>query len=245
VSDPTHPVKERAPSASPDLTSEPVELAPSEIAATGVALEALSPARRAVLDAMKLAGETSAEDLARRVGVTVAAVRQHLAALDEAGLIAHRDERPGPGRPRRRYCLAPAAEAFWPKRYGQLAVQLLDAGEEAHPGLVDEMFAVRRVDRTRRAVERLGRRGFDARVRELATILDEDGYLAACEQLGRGHWRIVEHNCAILDVAQRFGVACRTELAFLRDALPDADVVRVEHMISGGHVCAYDVRRRA
>jgi DeoR family suf operon transcriptional repressor len=225
-------------------TSEPVELAPSETAATGVAQQSLSPGRRAVLDALKREGEVSAEQVAETVGVTVAAVRQHLAALESHGLVAHRDERPGPGRPRRRYCLTPAAEAYWPKRYGQLTVQLLGAAEDAHPGLVDEVFDHRRAERSARAAARLAGLGFDARVRALAAVLDEDGYLADCERLGAGHWRIVEHNCAILDVARQYGAACRSELAFLREALPDAEVERVAHMMSGAHICAYDVRRR-
>ena len=224
--------------------SEPVELAPSETAAAAVAQQALSPGRRAVLDGLKRGGEVSAEQLAQGVGVTVAAVRQHLASLEADGLVAHRDERSGPGRPRRRYCLTPAAEHLWPKRYGELTVQLLGAAESTHPGLVDEVFEERRAERTARARGRLAGRGFDARVRELATILDEDGYVAESERVGRGHWRIVEHNCAILDVARRFGAACRSELAFLRDALPDAEIVRVQHIVAGSHVCAYDIRRR-
>ncbi len=81
-------------------------------------------------------------------------------------------------------------------------------------------------------------------MRELAAVLDEDGYLAACEQLGPGRWRVVEHNCAILDVAERFGAACSSELAFLRDALADAEVQRTAHMMAGAHVCAYEIRLR-
>jgi DeoR family suf operon transcriptional repressor len=91
---------------------------------------------------------------------------------------------------------------------------------------------------------RLEGRSFDDRVRELADVLDDDGYLASCEQLRPGRWRVVEHNCAILDVAERYGAACASELAFLRDALPEADVNRTAHMMAGAHVCAYDIRLR-
>ena len=51
---------------------------------------------------------------------------------------------------------------------------------------------------------------------ELTRILDEDGYLADAERLDDGSWRIVEHNCAILGVAARYGQACSSELEFLR-----------------------------
>jgi DeoR family suf operon transcriptional repressor len=225
--------------------SEAVELAPSEHAGLAVALDNLPPGRRAVLSALKQQGEGSAEEVAAVLGVTVSAVRQHLVPLEENGLVAHRDERPGPGRPRRYYCLAPKAESLWPKRYGQLANQLLTFIDDADPQLVEQAFEHRRQARAERARARLEGRSFDDRVRELASILDDDGYLASCERRGPGVWRVVEHNCAILDVAERYGEACSSELAFLRDALPDADVQRVAHMMAGAHVCAYEIKRRA
>ncbi len=82
--------------------SEPIELAPSETAGSGIGLNAMSSGRRALLSAIKQSGEASAEQLAGEVGVTVGALRQQLVSLEAEGLIAHRDERPGPGRPRRR-----------------------------------------------------------------------------------------------------------------------------------------------
>ncbi len=223
-------------------SSEPVELAPSETAGSGVGLGAMSSGRRALLAAIKQTGEASAEQLAAEVGVTVGAVRQQLASLEAEGLIAHRDERPGPGRPRRRYCLTPAAEALWPKRYGQLANQLLGFVEQDSPDLIERIFERRRGDRVRRATARLQGLSFDDRVRELTRILDEDGYLAECQPGGDGSWLVVEHNCAILDVARRYGAACSSELAFLRAVLPDVAVERTKHKMAGDFVCAYELR---
>jgi DeoR family suf operon transcriptional repressor len=220
--------------------SEPVELAPIETAGDAVGLTAFSDGARRLLEELKQVGDASADELADMAGVTVSAVRQTLRPLQDAGLVAHRDERPGPGRPRRRYCLAPASEALWPKRYGQLTNQLLGFIGEVAPELVEEAFARRGAERVDRASLRLDGRPFDGRVRELAVILDEDGYLADCRPIDGG-WLITEHNCAILDVAQRYGSACRSEIAFLRAVLPGARVERVSHMIAGAHVCAYEV----
>ncbi len=221
------------------------DFAPVERAGTAVALSSLAPGRRAVLEHIKHEGEASAEQIADAVGVTVGAVRQHVAALEAQGLVAHRDERPGPGRPRRRYCLTPAAEVLWPKRYGQLANQLLGQIELSDPALVNLAFERRGQERVNRARARLEGKSFDERVKELTRILDEDGYLADCEKLDGGSWRVVEHNCAILDVARRYGVACSTEIAFLRAAMPDAEIERVRHIMAGDHVCAYSVRPAA
>ena len=83
-----------------------------------------------------------------------------------------------------------------------------------------------------------------AKVDELARILDEDGYLATAERVARDHFRVVEHNCAITDVARRYGQACTSEIDFIRAVLPEATVERTSHIIEGARHCAYDVRRR-
>jgi DeoR family suf operon transcriptional repressor len=226
----------------PGRSSEPVELAPTETAGSAVGLNAVSAGRRAVLAAIKQAGDASADQLAADVGVTAGAVRQQIAALEADGLVAHRDDRPGPGRPRRRYCLTPAAEALWPKRYGQLANQVLGFVEQDSPDLIEKIFERRRDDRLKRAESRLHGLSFANRVRELTGILEEDGYLAESVLTDDGSWLVIEHNCAILDVARRYGAACTSEFAFLRAAMPDAEVQRVKHKMAGDFVCAYRMR---
>ena len=190
-------------------SSGPVELAPTEAAGRATALAGLPSGRRAVLTRLKSAGEATADRLADDLGVTVGAVRQQLAPLGEAGLVAHRDERRGPGRPRRWYCLTPAAESLFPKRYGQLTNQLLGFIEEADP-----RPGHRRLRAAGRAAPGRGPPlvwpvvRFDEQVKELARILDEDGYLADCEPAVEGSWLVIERNCAILDVARHHREAC-------------------------------------
>jgi DeoR family suf operon transcriptional repressor len=225
----------------PPRTSEPIELAPSESAGQQIALAELAPGRRAVLTRLKSWGEATADGLADDLGITVGAVRQQLGPLSNAGLVAHRDERLGPGRPRRWYCLTPAAEALFPKRYGQLANQLLGFIEDSDPDLVASAFERRAEQRRERAAARLTGRDFEGRVRELARILDEDGYLADCEPGGDGSWLVTERNCAILDVARHHRQACSSELAFLQAVLPDANVERVAHVLGGARRCAYRI----
>ena len=217
----------------------------------GPALAELPPTRRALLVELRKRGEARAEELSVALGVTVGAVRQHLQGLAAADLVAHREQRAGPGRPRHVYRLAPAAEGLFPRTYGELTVELLDYVGDEDPGLIARAFERRRRARVERARERLAGLDFDARVAEVTRVLDEDGYLAEAERLAADPatgapegWRILEHNCAILAVAQRYGHACGAELAFLREVLPDADVTRVSHILTGAHACAYEVRRR-
>ena len=216
----------------------------SELAGQEIALVNLPVARRVIVTTLKKRGEATIDELADAAGVTASAVRQHLQPLAADGLVAHRVERTGPGRPRHWYRLTAAAESLFPKRYGELTNQLLGFVADSDAGLVDLAFEGRRRVRTERALARLGLGTLDDRVRELAAILDEDGYLADCERRPDGTWIVTEHNCAVIDVARRYGQACTSELAFLKDALPDAEVERIAHMIAGAHVCAYQIRSK-
>lgn len=207
-------------------------------------LAGLPATRRAILVALKKRGEAGVQDLAAGLGITVSAVRQHLAGLAAAGFVAHRTVKAGPGRPRHVYRLSGAAEGLFPRRYGELANELLAYVEDEDPEVLERIFERRRRRRVEGAAARLRGRGFAERVAELARILDEDGYLADFEAMPDGTFRITEHNCAVLGVARRWGMACTTEIDFLREALPDARIERVAHMIAGGHVCRYEVSSR-
>ena len=204
-------------------------------------LDTLPATRRALLDAIKRQGEARADELAAKLGITVSAVRQHLSALQAGGLVEHREVRAGPGRPHHDYRLSERGDNLFPRRYASIVTDLLVEAEAEDPALVERMFERRRVRRVERAKERLEGKSFPERVAELTRVLDEDGYLAEVVPQDDGTFRIVEHNCAILAVASQYGAACGTELEFIREVLPDARVERVAHLLSGGHVCAYEV----
>jgi DeoR family suf operon transcriptional repressor len=204
-----------------------------------------STTRRALLLTIKKQGEARAEDLAAALGITPSAVRQHLSGLLGEGLVAVREQRGGTGRPKFFYSVTKVAEPLFPKRYGGLTNEVLDYLDQEEPEMVDRVFDRRRERRVDGARSRLAGKSFEERVAELTRILDEDGYLADVVRGEDGTWRIVEHNCAILEVALRYGQACSSEIGFLREVMPDADIERVTHMASGAHHCAYEVRRRA
>jgi DeoR family suf operon transcriptional repressor len=207
-------------------------------------IEQLPTTRRAILNLLKRNGPLDVSAVAETLALTPAAIRLQLSRLEEDGLLTHTDEVPegaGRGRPRHVYALTSAAEALYPKRYGDLTTELLGYLGGPDDARVDELFEQRRRRRVAGALPRTADLPFDEQVAALTAILDEDGYLAEAERLPDGSWRITEHNCAILTVAHGFSQACSSELAFIREALPGATVRRVAHLMDGAHVCAYVV----
>lgn len=205
------------------------------------ALDSLPDTRRAILRHVKEQGEASAESIAAAAGITLSGARQHLTGLERDGLLTHSERRDGPGRPRYLYTLTAAGDALFPRAYAELTNELLAYVEDEDPELLTRIFdrrARRRLEQTRARTAGLP---FPEQVRVVAQVLDEDGYLADFRREDDGTFVITEHNCAVLSVARRYGLACGSELAFLQEALPDAEVTRIAHRIAGGHVCAYRV----
>jgi DeoR family suf operon transcriptional repressor len=208
------------------------------------ALTSLPETRRAILEAVKRRGETETETISAHLGITPSGARQHLTALERDGLLTHRRERDGRGRPKHMYSLTPAGDALFPRNYVDLTNELLDYVAAEDPALLQRLFDKRAQRRLERAQIRAAGLPFREKVKIAATILDEDGYLADFTECPDGSFIITEHNCAVLAVAQKHHHACSTELDFLQALLPEAEVTRIAHRITGGHICAYEVRLR-
>jgi DeoR family transcriptional regulator, suf operon transcriptional repressor len=207
-------------------------------------LDTLPTTRRAILNLIKRQGPLTANEVARQLSLTPAAIRLQLVNLEEDGLLVRSElinDAGRRGRPAHHYALTAAAEALYPKRYGDLTTELLGYLGGPDGEQVDELFERRRRRRVDGARPRLAHLPFDEQVAALTAILDEDGYLADVTRQDDGSWLITEHNCAILTVAHGFSQACSSELSFIRDALPGANVERVAHLMDGAHVCAYRI----
>jgi DeoR family suf operon transcriptional repressor len=206
----------------------------------------LSARRRTVLYAVRRRGEATVEEIADQLAMTASGARQHLNALMADGLVEATEFEPDEPRRGRRtivYSATEAANVHFPKAYGELTNELLGYVRDADPDLIAAIFARRREHRIAGATARLGHLPtLGRKVAELARILDEDGYFARAEEVVPGVFHLVEHNCAIWAVAQRYGHACESEIDFIRSVLPDAEVRRVEHMVAGARRCAYEIR---
>jgi predicted ArsR family transcriptional regulator len=209
------------------------------------AMAGSSGLRRALLVRLRHDGPSSPEHLAEVFGVSRTGVLQQLHALETAGLVERQAVRHGVGRPRHVYDVTDAAQDLFPTNYDGLATGLLSAilevGGEA---LVEEVFAARRRQAEARLRDRLATTlPEDApmidRMAVVAGLQDELGYLAEARDDGEGA-RLVEHNCAVLDVARSIPAACQAELDLFRSVL-GVELVRESHIVSGDRCCRYRV----
>ena len=208
---------------------------------------AASGLRREILVHLRRDGPSSPEQIATTLGASRTGILQQLRSLEAAGLVDRRTVRHGVGRPRHLYDVTPDAQIAFPSNYDSLAAGLLAAvGTVGGDELVARVFAVRRqliADQVRtRLEERLPANAtLEAKVRELAVIQDEQGYLSSATVSEDGTIRLRECNCAIFGISSQSTSPCDAELDLFRVVL-GADVVRETHIASGDRNCTYRIQ---
>ena len=199
---------------------------------------------------LKTKGPQTAARMAERLGVTTMAVRQHLAVLQEEGLVDYVDERrkvgrPAVGRPARVWHLTPKANDRFPDRHAELAVGMLQAvqsafGEEGLERLINARTQ-QQIETYRASMPGPGT-SLEQRVAALARIRRDEGYMAEWRRVRDGTIEFLQNHCAIDSAARFSGMLCSGELSLFRAVLGDGvSVERFEYLHSGDRRCAYRI----
>jgi predicted ArsR family transcriptional regulator len=199
-----------------------------------------SGVRGTILTLLKRSGGMTVPEVARELGISTVAVRKHLASLDGEGLIAESTRVGQRGRPAVVYHVSEAGEALFPQGYHQLVVDLLQdvailEGEQK----LERLFRQRNERLAHTYELRLQGKPLKEAIRELARVRDDDGYMTSVEESERGIV-LAEHNCPIIDVAQRFPQACHCEQQ-LFERLLGASVRRETTLAEGAAACRYHI----
>ena len=203
--------------------------------------------RRAIAKLLKTEGPIDSAHLAKRLGLTPMAVRQHLYALQREGLVTA-EERPVPiGRPAKFWRLTREADRLFPEAYAELSVALIDSvkdafGAEGLERVLTSRCARQRMDYGKRI--KIGD-SLEKKLSELAKVRTEEGYMAEVKPEGNGSFLLVENHCPICAAANACQGFCSTELDLFRSVLgPGVIVERAEHIISGDQRCVYRVKAK-
>jgi predicted ArsR family transcriptional regulator len=205
--------------------------------------------RRRVLELVATEGPVTAAELAADLGLTSAAVRRHLALLEDDGKIAVHDAGPAAGhsrrgRPARRYVVSAGGQSELAGGYSELATQVMRyLREAAGPGAV-AAFATQGYETVvRRYAPSLTATDPQERAAQLAELLSADGYAASSRpvvgplvptvQLCQGH-------CPVQHVAEEFSELCEAEARAFSELL-GTHVQRLATIASGAHACVTNV----
>jgi len=200
--------------------------------------------RRAIVKILKMQGPLDSAQLADQLELTAMAVRQHLYALQNEGHV-EAEERPVPiGRPAKHWRLTREADQLFPEAYAELNVSLIQAlrdtfGEEGLDQVLVSRCARQRQDYAKRI---RASAPLDKKLKELARVRTEEGYMAEVRREKDGSYLLIENHCPICAAANACQGFCSTELDLFRSILGrGVSVERVEHIVAGDRRCAYRI----
>jgi len=192
-------------------------------------------------------GPQTTSALAEALAISVPGVRQQLDRLQADGLVQARSSGGGVGRPALVWSLTEDTQALFPDTHGELTVALIESirnvlGDEALESVIAEREAMARV-RYRKAMGTA--KSLGARVKRLAALRSDEGYMAQVERAPDGAWILAENHCPICAAARTCQGFCRHELELFRELMGSrARVERTEYVLTGSRRCAYRVSAR-
>jgi predicted ArsR family transcriptional regulator len=205
-----------------------------------------SEPKKKLLYYLKIMQQAGLEELANVMKISRMAVHKHLAALQKRGLVEGVEIRGHVGRPRIAYQLTSQSKTVFPKSYSAIASHALDfiernMGKEA----VEKVLHERQSELFDQYYERLKDLDFDERVKELAKIRDEEGYMAESKKESKsgGKYVLLEYNCPIIHIAEKHWEACLTETE-LFEKLLEADIDTTHRAAKGDSICKFVIKER-
>ena len=168
-----------------------------------------SGTRRVIQDLLKRHGPRDAAALADDLGISAMAVRQHLYALRDDGLLAFVEEPRPVGRPAKLWRLTQAADALFPDGHADLIVELIESTKTAFgPDGMNQLVGARADQQIENYQQRIGTtKTLPSRLQRLAKIRSDEGYMADLEKDGDGYL-LTENHCPVSTAAASCAGIC-------------------------------------
>ena len=179
------------------------------------------------------------DELSAQLTITRNAVRQHLAALENDGLVKKSVTRASGGRPEQLYVLTDKGNECFPRHYAWFAQLLLQSvqQESGAEGLSERLSTMgAQVGKQLRVqYPELVSRG--EKTQKLSEVMDQLGYNA--RSAGGEKEEVIEaDNCVFHTLALMNPIICKFDLALL-SAFTDSAVDHQECMAKGGNICRF------
>jgi predicted ArsR family transcriptional regulator len=197
---------------------------------------------QAVLLHLKRNNEMTVAELCAVLGITSMAVRRHLSGLQKDGLVDCRLVRQSRGRPTYRYRITAKAENLFPSGMGNMAFDLLDAvyEQQGHKGVM-QLLSTRDEWLARKHLPRLEKLDLESRIKEVAKIFSDNGFMTEYKKLEDGNYFIFQQHCAVHHLATQYRQLCVLEPK-LMERLIGRKITREKYMLKEDPICGYLVR---
>jgi len=189
---------------------------------------------------LKNKGGLTVDELAKRLEITRNAIRQHLSALENDGLVSQGVSRPSGGRPEQLYVLTDSGKELFPRHYSWFAQLMVESiKQESGAGGLRERMDVMGTEVAQQLRQQYsGLENQQQKVEKLSEVMEQLGYNTKNVKVIDDMPMIEADNCIFHNLAIKNPEICQFDLA-LMSTFTDSKIDHQECMASGGNVCRF------
>lgn len=185
------------------------------------------------------------DELSDKLAITRNAVRQHLAALENAHLVTKGETRPSGGRPEQLYILTKTGQEAFPKHYSWFAQLLVDSilAETGAEQLEQRLHAMGVKVATQLLNDQPPLQNVDAKIDKLSQVMRQMGYNARVARDEASGPMLEADNCVFHALAVENPSICRFDLALI-STFTGCEIDHQECMAKGENTCRFRLARK-
>ena len=189
---------------------------------------------------LKNKGGLTLDELSEYLKISRNAVRQHISALVNNGIVTEGVTRPSGGRPEQLYVLTDEGKEFFPRNYSWFAQLMVEsiAQESGVAGLREKLGTMGVGVAQQLLSQNSVLKTREQKVEKLSEVMEELGYNTRSFAVNSDALTIEADNCIFHNLAMKNPEICQFDLALLSTFM-DSTVNHEECMAKGGNVCRF------
>ena len=194
---------------------------------------------------LKNKGGLTLDELSEYLKISRNAVRQHVSALENNGIVTEGVTRPSGGRPEQLYVLTDEGKEFFPRNYSWFAQLMVEsiAQESGVAGLRERLGTMGVGVAQQLLSQNAVLKTREQKVEKLSKVMEELGYSTRSFAVNSDAPTIEADNCIFHNLAMKNPEICQFDLALL-STFTNSTVDHVECMAKGGNVCRFTFKAK-
>lgn len=207
--------------------------------------EPKSTSKQEILLYLKKHGTTDLKTLSEQLGMTKMGILKHITALEELGYINRETEKAPKGRPKVLFKLSDnTRDNIFPNNYSSLTNYFLSFIEEKFgTEAVIEALQERNKEISEKYKHELKGKTLKEKVTNLRKLRDQEGYMAEQVNGPDDSYELLEYNCPIFRIAEKYSYTCTLEREMFEDLL-GASVDTTHRVIDNANVCRFFISKK-
>ncbi|MCL4421470.1 MAG: transcriptional regulator [Candidatus Thermoplasmatota archaeon] len=202
------------------------------------------PSYTRIILELKTSNGLSLNDLSQRIGISKMGILNQIQKLETRGMIERKIIKNKIGRPYFIFNLKDGSKSLLNNSSDAMLEDLLAYISEKGHGDIIESFLKDRYQTIRiEYSKKLYALDQDKKIEALVKLREDENYFPEHNKLNNQTDELLEYNCPIFRISNRFGIACSLETSLFSSVL-DMDVKSTHRQVDGSGLCRFLISKR-